>query len=518
LKAGWVVFLACLLACRPGTTARGEEDAGSHSSADAAVVADAGVPDGSVVDAAVVDAAVVDASMLDAAVVDAHVDDASFPDAAPPDASVPDAWVPDAQVDDASVPDAGGDLGWPLDVSVPAGCPAQSLDTGGTAWTGWGNFQFPSSVTAAVGQASALLFGQVWQDGATNAGGQAAGFEANLLVGPWGTVPTLDARCWEMLPAAYHGDVGNNDEYARTYVPASPGLRALMYRYRRPGGAWLYADLNGSADGLQAAQAGLMMTPETAPRPWVVATLNLRCRKDPDWVGGWPARLPLVVEALARIRPDVVAFQEDCRVTGGPPQSDEIRAALAPLLNRGLDSRWVSTHRAFDTWDEGVSVMTSHPVEGSGVLDLVPSVLGRKALWVDVTLGGQAWRFYSTHLEVDDAMSREAMRAAEAQLILDDRPPGRTSLVMGDFNAGAGEVVHQAFRDQGMVDGWTRANPGNAGLSFPVDNPTSRIDYIYVGAAARSIGGARQLDDHDVATWLSDHRGVAVVLNLPQGP
>lgn len=404
-----------------------------------------------------------------------------------------------------------GNLGWPFDTRVPAGCPSQSVDDGGYAWDGWANFQWPPTVTARVDQWSDLMFGQVWAPNATQPRGQANGWQAELMVGPWGTLPTDDARCWQSFPATFNVDVGNNDEYMLNVKPTAPGLYSLIFRYRPPGGTWRYGDRNGSHNGLQPDHAGLMIVPdERMDHPLVVATLNLRCRID-----NWNERLPLVVQALSRVSPDLIAFQEDCR-EDGLTQAHEVRKRLSALVNRGYEVFWVGTHAATyngQRYDEGVSVLSAHPVTHSHVLDLPYAWANRKALAVDVEIRGHLLRFYSAHLE--SGSENQATRMQEIQKLLQDMPTHHPGLLAGDFNAQPHEDPVKLLA-QHMTDVWARANPSHAGLTFPAGSPGWRIDYVFAPPSlSPGIKGARLLEDQMNGTWLSDHRGVAVAITWP---
>ncbi len=225
---------------------------------------------------------------------------------------------------------AGGgneDLGWPLDDTLPSPCPANPPGTGGNSWTGWGNYQHPAESETTVGQSSDPLFGRTYAAGQTPGAGQAAGWQAELAIGPYGTVPTSDGRCWSYQPASFNLDVGNDDEYSASVTPKNAGLLGLFFRYRPPGGAWRYGDLDGSDNGIASDQAGMLIAraKDLSAKPLVVASQNLRCRID------WAARKPLVIKALARIDPDVAVFQEDC-LASGVSQAAEIAAESAVVL------------------------------------------------------------------------------------------------------------------------------------------------------------------------------------------
>jgi len=406
-----------------------------------------------------------------------------------------------------------GGMGWPLDDSLPARCPPNPPDTTGTPWTGWGNYQHPAVTETPVGTASEPLFGRTYRAGDTPGAGQAQGWQGELAFGPYGTLPTGEGRCWDYQTASFNLDVGNDDEYLSTFTPAAAGLVGLMFRYRPPGGTWRYGDLDGSDNGLAADRAGLLaaIATDLSPQPLVVASLNLRCRLD-----GWSARLPLVVEALARIKPDVVAFQEDCIDSGGPTQAAEIGALLSTYTHRGYEVRHEVTHQATsgnESYDEGVSLLSAHRVQTSHALALPYQNFPRTALAVDVTVRGQALRVYSTHF--DYGTSSEAQRTQSAQDIVADLPTTGAAVVAGDLNADPAEPAIAVLAGA-LTDLWTAANPQDPGLTFPATSPAERIDYVFGSTQlGTDLLGAKLLNEQQGSTLLSDHLGVAAAATFP---
>ena len=491
-------------------------------------IIDAGVGGKHVDAGALIDAGAVDAGSDAGPLVDAGADAGSPVDAGsdagpePTDAGAPDdagldAGDPglDAGYDGGVLDDAGNeagpvDLGWPFPDTLPAPCPAQVLDDGaGAAWDGWANYQHPPALTVATGSETPPLYGQVYRQGETEAAGQAPGWQAELLVGPFGSLPTGEGRCWQALPASFNVQANNNDEYSATVTPTTRGLHGLLFRYRPSGGRWRYGDLGtGSDDGLQAVAAGqLLVTGGSAPLR--VVTMNLRCRVD-----GWTARRPLLVAALARVDPDLVAFQEDCLDPDtGRSQAEDLLEDLAARTRRGYLFRRQTTHVANHpegSFEEGVSLLSAHPIEDEGVLTLPSAHLPRRALWIDVTLGGRALRFYATHF--DFGQDAAAERTSSAQLILDSAPAARAVLVAGDLNTTPDSEAAQRL-SSALVDLWGRANPSQPGLTFPASSPARRIDYVFASPPlALGLRGAKLLDEEAGGTRLSDHLGVAVSL------
>lgn len=421
------------------------------------------------------------------------------------------ASVGGAALGGAAAGGSGGDLGWPFDDTVPSPCPPTPLGEGGVDWAGWVNLQFPALLEGQVGQASEAIYGQAYAAGVTAQPGPSDGWESEIGVGPWGTLPEGDARCWSFVPAEFNTDVGNNDEYAASVEPAREGLFAYVHRVRPAGGAWRYGDLDGSDDGLGVSELGLLDVASTGDAPLVIATLNLRCRID-----DWAARRPLVVRALARIQPDVVALQEDCLDPSGRGQGEEVAALLAAHTKRGYQVHRETTHVATsgsESFPEGIAVMSAHRLDDVVVLDLPHANFPRKAIGVDLVVRGRALRFYATHFDYGSA--NQAVRAQSAQLILADAPVGVPTFVAGDLNAEPGESGPLELADA-LVDLWAAANPSQPGLTMPASGPTRRIDFVFASAPAAPPVleplGARLLDEAEDGVLLSDHLGVAAAV------
>ncbi len=404
------------------------------------------------------------------------------------------------------------DLGWPLDDTLPSRC-ASNPPAGGSPWDGWGNVQFPAAITVNVGVATESIYGRTYRAGETPNVGQAPGWEAELGVGPLGTLPTPTGRCWSYTAGAFNVDVANNDEYGANWTADEAGLFSFLFRFRPPDGAWRYGDLNGSDDGISVVEAGALTVEDPSPPggPLVIATLNLRCRLD-----DWPARRPLVIAALARVNPDLIAFQEDCIEDAGPSQAEEIRAELSTYTRRGYALRRVGTHQATngnDVYQEGISALSALPIVSDSTLDLPYAQIPRKALAIDLQVGGQSVRFYATHF--DFGSGAETVRQQSAAAIVADLPPATFAILAGDLNADPAEPALVTLNDA-LDDLWVAANPNFPGKTFPSDGPAVRIDYVFASALpAGGLIGAKQLDETDGTAFLSDHFGVVVALTVP---
>jgi len=386
-------------------------------------------------------------------------------------------------------------------------CPGEPLDTSGSAWEGWANVQWPARLTATVGQSTEPFYGRVWRAGETELAGQAQGWEAELLVGPLGGLPTEDPECWRRVDASYNVDDGNNDEYSATLRPWAPGLFGLYYRYRPPDGAWLYGDLDGSDNGLHPTQAAVMEVVDDGVNHLTVVTLNLRCQAD-----DWAAREPLVIRALVALQPDLIGFQEDCAAAGHDKQSVGIRAQLAAQLDRGYELVTTTTHQGEhdgQTYDEGIALMSRFPIASSTILDLPYNTFPRKAIRAEIHIDGETLFFYDTHFDYGAGASDD--RLAAAQVILDDLA-GRRGIVVGDLNETPGSPAVTLLASH-LSDAWADVN-GGGGQTMPATNPAARIDYIFVADPLGTPTNVTLIDENEGGVFLSDHLGVRADISL----
>lgn len=123
---------------------------------------------------------------------------------------------------------------------------------------GWANLQWPPTLNHIISTTNRTdnVYGQVWIDGVTNQPGATPGLRAQLGYGPQGSDPAGNGA-WTWVDAAFHMDAGNNDEFVASLLPEQTGTFDYAYRYSTTNGReWLYADLDGSGNGYDPAQAG----------------------------------------------------------------------------------------------------------------------------------------------------------------------------------------------------------------------------------------------------------------------
>lgn len=240
-------------------------------------------------------------------------------------------------------------------------------------------------------------------------------------------------------------------------------------------------------------------------------------------------RLPLIVEALRALDPDVVALQES-PITR---RRGDVAARLARALGLGhVHAR--ATERVFVPrllgrlivgvlgFVEGPAVLSRFPVIATEVHDLPRCqrrLDSRVALRADVRTPGGDLAVFSTHTSRDDCQTRRVAELAAATRV--------PAVVMGDLNTP--ETGLAAFHDHGFVDAFRTVRPDAPGptvwqrIDAPEPTVHRRVDYVLVrageGVEARTVSARVVLDrpqrrDDGTVLWPSDHYGVFVEVSL----
>lgn len=266
--------------------------------------------------------------------------------------------------------------------------------------------------------------------------------------------------------------------------------------------------------------------------PLKILSLNL-------WhdAGPWKQRLALIREWLARLDPDLVAFQE---VLCGP-DVDLLRELV------GDSERHVAFGGASPFWrnsdlEFGNAVVSRWPIVSRHELKLPDGGDGEARAVISVSIdapvpGGQLC-FSSTHLnwKLHQGAIREQQVVALCDHVLSLAPrEGFPPIIAGDFNAepDSDEIRYMTGlhsiegRSVHFRDAWKVAGAGGAGCTWSNRNPYARksfepdrrIDYIFSGSPM--IGGSGFTDSCQVVcdeargpVWPSDHFGVYAELRL----
>lgn len=233
-------------------------------------------------------------------------------------------------------------------------------------------------------------------------------------------------------------------------------------------------------------------------------TLNLRADAD-----RWDERLPLILEILTRVQPDIVAFQE---VRLKIQQAHLIADALNTCMSHDkyhvhLCEDWYEPHILANGFLSRVPVLEHERIE-------LPQGF-RTAQRITVLMGKTHVNIANTHLHHKPARE-ETIRLPQMKCLLDWLLPLKTPLVlMGDMNARP-DTATVALAKQYFTSAYEQQHGCEPASTFPTPLRTDKvlaprtIDYIFVHdltiTAARLI--ANEADADDATLYPSDHFGL----------
>jgi endonuclease/exonuclease/phosphatase family metal-dependent hydrolase len=299
---------------------------------------------------------------------------------------------------------------------------------------------------------------------------------------------------------------------------------------------------------------GLLFTyrPDTAAEPATelsILTLNLHTYQEVGIAdGGTQAeKLDRVADAIAALGVDFVALQE-CAQSAGAAVITDPRASLladgsqplksdnmATLISRrladvhGLTYRyaWTWAHYGFTNYEEGVAVLSRHPVDSYDSTYVSTStsygdpLFARKAIQLGATLpGGQAVNVYSAHLSFTGPAQDHQLDQLRSWMAGKEANGAIASIVGGDFNMiqGSGGYLRMTSATGGaaFVDGYWAANPW--GFGDVTIQAGQRIDYVFVKRGDPLLPLTGQLYFKPGEAWLggrvSDHVGTVLRFRL----
>lgn len=130
---------------------------------------------------------------------------------------------------------------------------------------GWAALSGPPSRSVTHGSMAGPFYGEALIEGVTSRQGATQGLVAQLGYGVDGSDPATDPYGWKWEPAAFIMDDGDNDMFFGFMTISSPaGGFDYCFRFSYRYGPWVYADLDGAANGCSPNQAGSLTVLESA--------------------------------------------------------------------------------------------------------------------------------------------------------------------------------------------------------------------------------------------------------------
>ena len=241
----------------------------------------------------------------------------------------------------------------------------------------------------------------------------------------------------------------------------------------------------------------------------------------PEWD---PDRAAWMVEAIAELDPDIVGFQEVLQSMGSDGSDNQLRV-LAEALSEATGHAWshriAMSHVSWDRFEEGLGILTKHPIVDSDERALVAKDrLQRKVLAARIETPLGEVEFITTHHayhgEADSVRTAQVVEVKEFAL---ERAGSEIPLiVLGDFNAEPGRPpIVELTRDDGplvLADVWQSigkdATTSDPGYTFSASEPKRRIDYVLVAPGRALYPASAEVVFHEArgGAYLSDHLGV----------
>lgn len=230
----------------------------------------------------------------------------------------------------------------------------------------------------------------------------------------------------------------------------------------------------------------------------------------------WETRLVHIIDGLIALDPDIMGFQEVAQTSAANNMAQTIADSLASHFGVPYHVYWQSTHVAYDTYTEGICIVTKLPVLSSGYQNLPIAVFPRKVVWNRVATDMGDLHFFTTHLAY--RAEDNSFRVNQVNTIKNyisgkmNAFPAVGAILCGDFNCTPeSEPIAQLTN---FSSSWFTVHPTLTGYTFPVENPTQKIDYLFVeNSYPITINNCSLImyTPYDGVNYPSDHRGIQAV-------
>jgi endonuclease/exonuclease/phosphatase family metal-dependent hydrolase len=266
-----------------------------------------------------------------------------------------------------------------------------------------------------------------------------------------------------------------------------------------------------------------------------VVTLNLMGLDEPI-----TRRMDLIARGLGELSADVVTLQEACQQEGRVPNQ---AAMLAERL--GCQHVWARAKGALGGVEEGLAVLSRHPITDRQIRPLPSAEGGRIVLQVLVDTPAGPLAVFNTHFDYrpDHGVMREQQVLALADMIGSEHGE-LPAIITGDLNATPEHDEIRYLRGRHTIEGkraylhdaYARVHPVEepAGHTWAKRNPLTwrwrwlesdrRLDFIFVSFVESSgrgeVRACRVVLDQpdDEGQFPSDHFAVLADVQLSPSP
>ncbi|MDI1475355.1 endonuclease/exonuclease/phosphatase family protein [Polyangium sp. y55x31] len=313
------------------------------------------------------------------------------------------------------------------------------------------------------------------------------------------------------------------DLWTLTTRPLSRGVHAYKLVVD---GRWIADPANplDVDDGLGGRNSAFVVGGRDLGDPSAIRVLSLnlhtyqeRGMRDGVVVNDSIPKLERIAFGVAAMGLDVLLLQEVGEHVSNPTEPNAgrlLQEHLERFTRRRWEHVWREAHIGFDVYHEGLSILSSGPIEDATVLQLSEGPLARIALIARTTIKNTKIRVGTTHVSwgSDGGAQVARLLADVARLPAGDHA---ATLIVGDLNASPEERQVAQFVERGYTDVGMATR--NVWPTFGEKTLTSRIDYQMLRAsagrrAARIDAFVRVFDgagpEDGLHPRVSDHAGI----------
>lgn len=303
----------------------------------------------------------------------------------------------------------------------------------------------------------------------------------------------------------------------------------------------LLIDLSYSPTSLDGVAPDLY---KSSPEEYLILTLNLHTYQESQQA----YKLQMLSDVIGQMDVDFIAFQECAQNQSTPDigngiHEDNMALIIRDLIsdNYGVDYNysWDWAHYGWSVWEEGVAVLSKHPLIDSDSRYVSTStstgnLTSRKVIYGSYQVPEGNVNLFSAHThwrlsETDEEQNNQIQNIKDMVVEKEGLGSNSLSLVCGDFNSNPtsdypwSEGYNTMMVGNEYVDSFLDVNPdanttpaqsiyNTIGGSFP-----GRIDYVFMGSHPNySVLASQIIFTNSIVGSVSDHFGVLTKIEYNQ--
>ena len=243
-------------------------------------------------------------------------------------------------------------------------------------------------------------------------------------------------------------------------------------------------------------------------------------------------KMEILAKTIAEKQYDVIAMQEVNQLMNSPVIYDGIRNdnygwKLLEKLEKYTDTdyyyHWSNSHIGFGKYDEGVAIITKHPIKDEDEFyctfsQSVRVINARRIVSITLDYEGQEIEFYSCHMNLPTCKGEDIDQNLSNLINYTDNK--NLKIFMGDFNT---DYFHQVddykrILDKGLYDTYELAEKKDGGITvyknisgWEDSMCQKKLDYVFINRKL-DVKESFVIFNDDNYPIISDHNGLEVTL------